>query len=84
MEATIISDNLNWSEFSRLNLFLHELQGAQPVVSVARYYQDHSSAHAVGYVSEISTKDLKNKKYLRNLNIAGVAIGKTGLEVFIG
>jgi penicillin-binding protein 2 len=79
-EATIISDNLTWSEFSRLNLFLHELQGAQPVVSVARFYKDNSSAHVVGYVSEISTKDLKNKKYLSNLDIAGVAIGKTGLE----
>jgi penicillin-binding protein 2 len=79
-EATIISDNLTWSEFSRLNLFLHELQGAQPVVSLARVYRDNSSAHVVGYVSEISTKDLRNKKYLKDLNIAGVAIGKTGLE----
>ncbi|MBL6857580.1 MAG: penicillin-binding protein 2 [Pelagibacteraceae bacterium] len=79
-EATIISDNLTWSEFSRLNLFLHELPGVQPVVSVARFYNSNSSAHVVGYVSEISAKDLKNKKYLSNLNIAGVAIGKTGLE----
>ena len=79
-EATIISDNLTWSEFSRLNLFLHELQGAQPVVSMARVYKDNSSAHVVGYVSEISAKDLRNKKYLANLNISGVAIGKTGLE----
>ena len=79
-EATIISDNLTWSEFSRLNLFLHELQGAEPVVSVARFYKDNSSAHAIGYVSEISAKDLRKKKYLSNLNIAGVAIGKTGLE----
>ena len=78
--STIISDNLTWSEFSRLNLFLHELQGVRPVVSVARFYLDNSSAHAVGYVSEISAKDLKNKKYLANLNVAGVAIGKTGLE----
>jgi len=78
--TTIISDNLTWSEFSRLNLFLHELQGAQPVVSIARFYKDNSSSHVVGYVSEISAKDLKNKKYLTNLNIAGVAIGKTGLE----
>jgi penicillin-binding protein 2 len=78
--TTIISDNLTWSEFSKLNLFLHELQGVRPVVSVARYYQDNSSAHAVGYVSEISVKDLQNKKYLTNLNIAGLAIGKTGLE----
>jgi penicillin-binding protein 2 len=79
-ETTIISDNLTWSEFSRLNLFLHELQGAQPVVSIARFYKDDTSAHVVGYVSEISVKDLKNKKYLADLNIAGAAIGKTGLE----
>ena len=79
-EATIISDNLTWSEFSRLNLFLHELQGAQPVVSIARFYKDNSSAHAIGYVSEISARDLKKRKYLVNLNIAGVAVGKTGLE----
>ena len=79
-EATIISDNLTWSEFSRINLFLHELQGAQPVVSIARFYKDNSSAHAIGYVSEVSVRDLKKRKYLKNLNIAGVAIGKTGLE----
>ncbi len=78
--TTVISDNLTWSEFSRLNFFLHELQGAQPVVSIARFYTDKSSAHVVGYVSEISVKDLKNKKYLKNLKISGVAIGKTGLE----
>ena len=75
--STIISDNLTWSEFSRLNLFLHELQGAQPVVSIARFYQDNSSAHVIGYVSEISSRDLKKKKYLINLDIAGVnAYGK--------
>ena len=78
--STIISDNLTWSEFSRINLFLHELQGARPVVSMARFYQDNSSAHVIGYVSEISPRDLKKKKYLANLDIAGAAIGKTGLE----
>ena len=79
-DTTVISDNLTWSEFSRINLFLHELQGAQPIVSVARYYHDNTSAHAIGYVSEISPRDLRTKKYLQNLNIEGVAIGKTGLE----
>jgi penicillin-binding protein 2 len=78
--STIISDNLTWSEFSKLNLFLHELEGAQPIVSVARFYKDNSSAHAVGYVSEISVRDLKKKKYLADLNIEGLAVGKTGLE----
>ena len=31
-EPIIISDNLNWSEFSRVNLFLHELQGIERIV----------------------------------------------------
>ena len=79
-DTTIISDNLTWSEFSKINLFLHELQGVEPVVSVARFYTDSSSAHAIGYVSEISENDLKTKTYLQNLNIEGVEIGKTGLE----
>ena len=79
-EPIIISDNLNWSEFSRINLFLHELQGLEPVVSVARVYNDHSSAHMLGYVSQVSVKDLKNKKYLKDMSIPGMAVGKTGLE----
>jgi len=79
-ENIIISDNLTWSEFSKLNLFLHELEGANPVVSVARVYANSASAHAIGYVSEISPRDIRNKKYLKDINIAGIAIGKTGLE----
>ena len=79
-EPVVVSDNLNWSEFSRLNLFLHELNGVEPIVSVARTYPDNSSAHILGYVSQISAKDLKTKKYLKNLSVPGMTIGKTGLE----
>ena len=79
-EPIIISDNLNWSEFSRVNLFLHELPGIEPIVSVAREYKDISSAHIVGYVSQVSTKDLKNKKYLKDMSVPGIVVGKTGLE----
>ena len=76
-ETTIISDNLSWSEFSRLNLFLHELEGAQPVVSLARIYKNNSSAHAIGYVSEISARDIRNKKYLKDINISNFHISIT-------
>ena len=79
-EPIIISDNLNWSEFSRINLFLHELNGVEPIVSVARTYPDNSSAHILGYVSQISAKDLRTKKYLKKLSVPGMTIGKTGLE----
>jgi len=79
-DPIIISDNLTWSEFSRVNLFLHELQGVEPIVSVARVYNDHSSAHILGYVSQASAKDLKRKEYLQKMSVPGIAVGKTGLE----
>ena len=79
-EPVVVSDNLNWSEFSRVNLFLHELSGVEPIVSVARTYPDNSSAHILGYVSQISAKDLKTKKYLKDLSVPGMTVGKTGLE----
>jgi penicillin-binding protein 2 len=79
-EITIVSDNLSWEEFSRINLFLHELEGATPVVSIARVYKNNASAHAIGYVSEISPRDIRRKKYLKDIDIPSIAVGKTGLE----
>jgi penicillin-binding protein 2 len=79
-EPIVVSDNLNWSDFSRVNLFLHELNGVEPVVSVARTYPDNSSAHILGYVSQVSAKDLKTKKYLKDISVPGMTVGKTGLE----
>ncbi len=79
-DPIIISDNLTWSEFSRVNLFLHELQGVEPIVSVARVYNSNSSAHVLGYVSQVSSDDLKNKEYLQDMSVPGIAVGKTGLE----
>ena len=79
-DPIIVSDNLTWSEFSRINLFLHELDGAEPIVSVARYYKEKSSAHIIGYVSRASKDDLKNRDYLKNKIATGTRVGKTGLE----
>ena len=80
-EPVIISDNLSWEEFSRLNLFLHEIQGIKPVVSVARKYsEDGSSSHLIGYVSDTSIKDLENSALLREINVPGLQTGKNGLE----
>ena len=79
-EPLIVSDNLSWADFSRINLFLHELQGVEPIVSVARVYPDNATAHLVGYVSQVSTKDLQKKEYLREMSVTGITVGKTGLE----
>jgi len=80
-EPIIVSDNLTWSEFSKLNLFLHEIHGIKPVVAVARnYIKDGSFSHLVGYVSDVSISDLENSKFLREINVPGLKTGKTGLE----
>ena len=47
----------------------------EPIVSVARVYKDNSSAHILGYVSQVSQKDLKNKKYLKDMAVPGIAVG---------
>jgi len=80
-QPIIISDNLSWSEFSKLNLFLHEMEGVKPVVALARNYSsDGSFSHLMGYVSDVDVKDLEENEYLREMNISGLQVGKTGLE----
>ena len=80
-EPIVISDNLTWQEFSKVNLFLHEIQGIKPVVALSRKYsEDGSTSHLVGYVSETSIKDLENNEYLEEVNVPGLKIGKNGLE----
>ena len=80
-EPVIVSDNLTWSEFSKLNLFLHEIPGITPVVAVARkYLQDGSFSHLIGYVSDVSISDLENSEFLRKVHVPGLKTGKTGLE----
>ena len=80
-EPIIVSDNLTWSEFAKLNLFLHEIQGIKPVVTVTRQYlQDGSSSHLIGYVADVSKSDLENSKFLREIHVPGLKTGKTGLE----
>ncbi len=80
-QPIIISENLTWSEFSKLNVFLDQLQGVKPIVSVARKYsQEGSVSHLIGYVSDISQKDLNNSEFLRGINIPGLKTGKNGLE----
>ena len=80
-QPIIISDKLTWAEFSKLNVFLHDLQGIKPIVSVARkYFEDGSTSHLIGYVSDVSQKDLKNSELLRTINTPGLKTGKNGLE----
>ena len=80
-ETLIISENLSWEQFSKLNLYLHELDGAKPVLSISRNYPyKENYTHVVGYVSRASISDITENETIRQNHVPGLRVGKTGLE----
>ena len=80
-ETIVISENLSWDEFSKINFYLHELPGAKPVITVGRSYPyGESYTHILGYVSQASVNDLVNNKVIKERNVPGLRVGKSGLE----
>ena len=80
-ETLIISENLSWDQFSKVNFFLHELVGAKPVLSVARSYPYKDNyTHILGYVARASENDLLNNEVIKKSHVPGLRVGKIGLE----
>ena len=80
-ETLIISENLSWEQFSKINFYLHELVGVKPVLSVARNYPFNKTfTHVLGYVAEASENDLLNNEIIKNNHVPGLRVGKIGLE----
>ncbi|MDB9745789.1 penicillin-binding protein 2 [Candidatus Pelagibacter sp.] len=80
-ETLIVSDNLTWEQFTKVNFFLHDLTGAKPVLSVSRNYPfSENYTHVLGYVSMASEKDILDNEVIKNTHVPGLKVGKTGLE----
>ncbi|MDC3146068.1 penicillin-binding transpeptidase domain-containing protein, partial [Candidatus Pelagibacter sp.] len=80
-DTLVASDNLNWTQFSKLNLYLHELEGVKPVVSSSRFYPyKNSLVHVVGYVGAASQKDIERKDVIKENLVPGLKVGKSGIE----
>ena len=80
-ETLIISENLSWEQFSKINFYLHELVGVKPVLSVARNYPFNKTfTHVLGYVAQASENDLLNNEIIKNNYVPGLRVGKIGLE----
>ena len=80
-ETLIISENLSWDEFAKVNFYLHELAGAKPVISIGRSYPyKENYTHILGYVAQVSPKDLSNNEIIQDRNVPGLRVGKSGLE----
>ena len=80
-ETLVVSENLTWEQFTKINYFLHDLNGAKPVLSISRNYPfNESYTHVLGYVSQASADDILNNESIKNNYVPGLKIGKTGLE----
>ena len=80
-ETLIVSENLTWDQFAKINYYLHDLVGAKPVLSISRNYPfDETYTHILGYVSEASEKDILNNEVIKNSHVPGLKVGKAGLE----
>ena len=80
-ETLIISENLTWEEFTKINYYLHELVGAKPVFSVSRSYPfKENYTHVLGYLSMATENDLLNNEVIKKNYVPGLRVGKIGLE----
>tara|TARA_B110001452_G_scaffold219720_1_gene191800 strand:- start:53 stop:2020 length:1968 start_codon:yes stop_codon:yes gene_type:complete len=80
-ETLIISENLSWEQFTKINYFLHDLVGAKAVLSVSRDYPFKDDyTHILGYVSEASENDILTSEVIKNSHVPGLKVGKVGLE----
>tara|TARA_B100000795_G_scaffold21151_1_gene14088 strand:- start:784 stop:2751 length:1968 start_codon:yes stop_codon:yes gene_type:complete len=80
-ETLIVSENLTWEQFTKVNYFLHDLTGVKPVLSVSRDYAfKENYTHVLGYVSEASAKDILKNDVIKKNHVPGLKVGKTGLE----
>ena len=80
-ETLVISENLTWEQFSKINFFLHDLIGVKPVLSISRNYPfDENYTHILGYISQANNNDILNNENIKNSYVSGLKVGKTGLE----
>ena len=80
-ETLIVSENLTWDQFVKINFYLHELSGVKPVLSVARNYPyNENYTHLLGYVAQASSTDLIKNEEIRKKHVPGLRVGKIGLE----
>ncbi len=80
-ETLIVSDNLSWQKFSKINNHLYDLNGVKPVISISRNYPySENFTHLIGYVSQANQKDIENLDSIKKNFVPGLKVGKVGLE----
>ena len=80
-ETLIVSDNLTWKKFSKINNHLYDLNGVKPVISISRNYPyNENFTHLIGYVSQANANDVEKTEVIKKNFVPGLKVGKVGLE----
>ncbi len=80
-ETLIVSDNLSWKKFSKINNHLYDLNGVKPVISISRNYPyKENFTHLIGYVSQANQNDIDTTEVIKKNFVPGLKVGKVGLE----
>jgi len=80
-ETLIVSDNLSWQKFSKINNHLYDLNGVKPVISISRNYPyNENFTHLLGYVSQANENDIESTDAIKKNFVPGLKVGKVGLE----
>ena len=80
-ETLIVSDNLSWKKFSKINNHLYDLNGVKPVISISRNYPYKDNfTHLLGYVSQANVNDIETNEQIKKNFVPGLKVGKVGLE----
>ena len=80
-ESIIVSENLSWSEFVKINNYLYDLVGVKPVMTISRNYPfSDVYTHVLGYVSQPNENDILQNKIIQERFVPGMKVGKLGLE----
>ena len=80
-ETLVVSNNLSWEDFSKINNHLYDLNGVKPVISISREYPYKDIyTHVIGYVSKANEKDISTNQVIKDKFVPELKVGKIGLE----
>ncbi|MEZ4805357.1 MAG: penicillin-binding protein 2 [Bacteroidia bacterium] len=75
-EPSVLYKNLSFKLYVRLNEFIHNFPAFYIETKIDRRYNINGAAHLLGYMGEVSEKQLKADKYYKPGDIKGI----TGIE----
>ena len=80
-DSIIVSENLTWSQFVKINNYLYDLVGVKPVMTISRNYPfNEVYTHVLGYVSQPNEEEILANGIVQERFVPGMKIGKIGLE----